>query len=74
MLLQASKGDEEFQGRDLLTLLLKSNIATKANGNQKMSDEELFGREYKYYFTNSPSYTFLFSRDRNFLLRWARDH
>ncbi|KAB5588790.1 Cytochrome P450 family protein [Ceratobasidium theobromae] len=44
MLLQASKGDEEFQGRDLLTLLLKSNIATKANGNQKMSDEELFGQ------------------------------
>jgi hypothetical protein len=44
LLLQETKGGEESQGRDLLTLLIKSNIASEAETNQMMTDEEVFGR------------------------------
>jgi hypothetical protein len=47
MLLQEDKDGTAFKGRDLLTLLIKSNMAQESNGgkgNQTMSDEEVLGR------------------------------
>lgn len=44
LLLQGSKESEESQGRDLLTLLIKANIASELDKSQAMSDEEVFGQ------------------------------
>lgn len=44
-LLQESKESEESRGRDLLTLLIKSNIAPEVEKSQALSDEEVFGRK-----------------------------
>jgi hypothetical protein len=44
-----SKGGMASQDRDLLALLIKSNLVEAAqdgNGNQSMSDEEVLGRTY----------------------------
>ncbi|KAG8685816.1 hypothetical protein FRC11_010041, partial [Ceratobasidium sp. 423] len=41
--LQESKGDEESHGRDLLTLLIKSNISPDVERDQAMTDEEILG-------------------------------
>ncbi|CAE6450061.1 unnamed protein product [Rhizoctonia solani] len=43
-ILQQNKGGEESQGRDLLTLLIKSNIAPDVEKDQVMTDEEIFGQ------------------------------
>ncbi|KEP47409.1 cytochrome P450 family protein [Rhizoctonia solani 123E] len=42
--LQESKGDEESHGRDLLTLLIKSNISPDVESHQAMTDKEIFGQ------------------------------
>ncbi|CAE6422749.1 unnamed protein product [Rhizoctonia solani] len=44
MVLQESGGDEESHGRDLLTLLIKSNISPDVERDQAMSDEEILGQ------------------------------
>lgn len=43
-LLQESKESEESRGRDILTLLIKSNIAADVDKNQALTDEEVFGQ------------------------------
>lgn len=35
----------DLQGRDLLTLLIKANMATDIPDNQKMTDEDVISRE-----------------------------
>ncbi|CAE6439362.1 unnamed protein product [Rhizoctonia solani] len=44
MVLQENKGDDECHGRDLLTLLIKSNISSEVEKDQIMTDEEIFGQ------------------------------
>lgn len=36
---------KDLQGRDLLTLLIKANMATDIPDNQKMTDEDVISRE-----------------------------
>lgn len=51
MLSQESKDSMASAGRDLLTLLIKSNMAletTGENADQTMSDEEVLGRTSLY--------------------------
>ncbi|CCO33054.1 Secologanin synthase Short=SLS [Rhizoctonia solani AG-1 IB] len=42
-ILKQNKGGEESHGRDLLTLLIKSNIAPDVEKDEVMTDEEIFG-------------------------------
>ncbi|ELU38044.1 cytochrome P450 [Rhizoctonia solani AG-1 IA] len=42
-ILYQNQGGDEFYGRDLLTLLIKSNIAPDIEKDQAMTDEEIFG-------------------------------
>ena len=37
-------GKNDVQGRDLLTLLIKANMATDIPDNQKLSDEDVISR------------------------------
>lgn len=37
---------EDLQGRDLLTLLIKANMAKDVPDNQRLSDEDVLGREF----------------------------
>ena len=41
-----SFAQKELQGRDLLTLLLKANMATDIPDSQRLSDEDVLAREY----------------------------
>ncbi|CEL63637.1 Cholesterol 24-hydroxylase OS=Mus musculus GN=Cyp46a1 PE=2 SV=1 [Rhizoctonia solani AG-1 IB] len=43
-ILKQNKGGEESHGRDLLTLLIKSNIAPDVEKDEVMTDEEIFGQ------------------------------
>ncbi|KAF8750505.1 cytochrome p450 [Rhizoctonia solani] len=43
-ILYQNQGGDEFYGRDLLTLLIKSNIAPDVEKDQAMTDEEIFGQ------------------------------
>ncbi|KAF8738044.1 cytochrome p450, partial [Rhizoctonia solani] len=43
-ILYQNQGGDEFYGRDLLTLLIKSNIAPDIEKDQAMTDEEIFGQ------------------------------
>ena len=53
----ASTGDEtkgdvrkkDFQGRDLLSLLIKANMATDIPDSARMSDEDILAREFSRY-------------------------
>ena len=42
-----AEGKEKPRSRDLLTLLLKANMATDIPENQRLSDEDVLGREYR---------------------------
>ncbi|CUA72792.1 Cytochrome P450 97B3, chloroplastic [Rhizoctonia solani] len=44
VVLQENKGDAESHGRDLLTLLIKSNISPDLDSNQAMTDDEILGQ------------------------------
>ncbi|KAG8723380.1 hypothetical protein FRC09_003580 [Ceratobasidium sp. 395] len=44
MLLHEEKNGADSEGRDILSLLIKSNLAQEANGDQAMSDEEVLGQ------------------------------
>ena len=39
-------GRNDMQGRDLLTLLLKANMATDIPDSQRLSDEDMLARAY----------------------------
>ena len=39
-------GRNDMQGRDLLTLLLKANMATDIPDSQRLSDEDVLARAY----------------------------
>ena len=41
---EAAEGKEKARSRDLLTLLLKSNMATDIPENQRLSDEDVIAR------------------------------
>ena len=43
----AAEGKEKPRSRDLLTLLLKANMATDIPENQRLSDEDVLGREHR---------------------------
>nr|AVZ23833.1 cytochrome P450 [Thanatephorus cucumeris] len=43
-ILHQNRGGDEFYGQDLLTLLIKSNIAPDIEKDQAMTDEEIFGQ------------------------------
>ena len=40
------KGRNDMRSRDLLTLLLKANMATDIPDSQRLSDDDVLGREY----------------------------
>lgn len=42
-------GRNDMQGRDLLTLLLKANMATDIPDSQRLSDEDVLARAYILY-------------------------
>ncbi len=47
---------KDLQGRDLLTLLIKANMATDIPENQRMTDEEVLSRAYFFPSLASHSY------------------
>ena len=49
----SGKGFErkDVQGRDLLTLLIKANMATDIPENQRLTDEEVLAREFRYHYS-----------------------
>jgi hypothetical protein len=71
-ILKQNKGGEESHGRDLLTLLIKSNIAPDVEKDEVMTDEEIFGRKLMVAVRRAGTYSF--KRNVDFPCRWARNN